>query len=83
MQKLKLTLLILVAWSIFTSLYAYYYVVTILALPEGYDAYARNWRFNCWRFLWIRLPFLVMILTVAIVVVFSLPTKTHDQNHSR
>jgi len=33
-----------------SALYANYYVVTILALPEEYDAYARNWQFQLLMF---------------------------------
>jgi hypothetical protein len=57
------------------SLYAYYYVVTILALPEEYDAYARSWKFQLLMFSLFRLPYLVLILTLAVAVVMALPPR--------
>jgi hypothetical protein len=75
MRRLKLTLLIIVSWLVVTSLYAYYYVVTILALPEEYDAYARNWKFQLLAFSLVRLPYLVLALTIAIGAVCCLPLK--------
>ena len=54
------------AWLIACALYAYYYVVTILALPEAYDAYAMNWQFQLLMFSLVRLPLLVLALLLII-----------------
>ena len=75
MGKLKLTLFIVFGWLAFSALYACYYVVTILALPEQYDAYARNWKFQPFLFSLFRLPYLVLILTLAVAVVMALPPR--------
>jgi hypothetical protein len=53
-------------WLIAGALYAYYYVVTILALPEPYDAYARNWQFQLFAFSIVRLPILILVLALII-----------------
>ena len=75
MKRLKLTILIVVGWIIITSLYAYYYVVSILALPEEYDAYARNWKFQLLMFSLFRLPYMVLLLTILIGVGVVLPPR--------
>ncbi len=80
MRKLKIAFLVFVGWLVVTSLYAYYYVVTILALPEEYDAYARNWKFQLLMFLLFRFPYMVMILLVAIAVVVVLPLRNDNTN---
>jgi len=80
MRRLKLLLLIIVSWLVVTSLYAYYYVVTILALPEEYDAYARNWKFQLLAFSLVRLPYLVLALTIAIGAVCCLPLKNRGSD---
>jgi cell division septal protein FtsQ len=59
-----------------SSLYAYYYVVTILASPEEYDAYARNWRFQLLMFVLFRLPWLVLALVVLVAGIVVLPIQT-------
>jgi len=43
-RKLELILWTILVWLIATCAYAYYYVITILTLPEDYDA-AGSWRF--------------------------------------
>ena len=80
MRKLKLTLMIVVGWLIVTALYAYYYVVSILAHREEYDAYARSWEFQLLMFSLVRLPFLILILTVIIAVVLVLPLKKSSES---
>ena len=75
MRKLKLTLVMFVGWLIISGFYAYYYVVTILNLPEEYDAYARNWTFQLLMFCLFRLPYLVLILAIIIGVVWVLPAR--------
>ena len=55
-------------WIIACALYGYYYVVTTLALPEPYDAYARNWQFQLLMFSIFRIPLLVVALLLVIVV---------------
>ena len=54
------------AWGIACALYGYYYVVSILALPERYDAYARNWKFQLLMFSIFRLPIFVLLLPLII-----------------
>ena len=53
-------------WVIACALYGYYYVVSILALPEPYDAYARNWQFQLLMFSIFRLPMLLLVLPLII-----------------
>ena len=72
MNKLKVILLIVILWLIVSSLYAYYYVVSILALPEEYDAYARNWQFQLLMFAIFRLPLLALALTLLIALAVRL-----------
>jgi hypothetical protein len=80
MRKLKHTLILLAGWLIVSSLYAYYYVVSILALPYEYDAYARNWKFQLLMFSLFRLPFMVLILVVLIGVVVAWPPRAKSPN---
>ena len=68
MRKLKLILLTVLAWLLASSAYAYYYVVSILALPEEYDAYARNLKFQLLMFSLFRLPWLVLALCLLVAV---------------
>jgi hypothetical protein len=75
MQKLKIIFFIVIGWFVVAALYAYYYVVTILALPEDYDAYARNWQFQLLMFCIFRLPYLVLLLTILIGLVITLPRR--------
>lgn len=65
-------------WIVVSSAYACYYVVGILALPEEYDAYARNWKFQLLMFSLFRLPWLVLALCllVAVIVVLPIENKT-------
>ena len=80
MRKLKLILLTVLLWLLAASAYAYYYVVTILALPEDYDAYARNWKFQLLMFSLFRLPWLVLALAVIIGVIIVLPKRKIPRN---
>ena len=75
MRKLELILWTILLWSIASCVYAYYYVVTILALPEDYDAYARNWKFQLLAFSLVRLPWLVLALAVVVGVIIVLPNR--------
>ena len=74
MRKWTLISLSVTGWLLVTICYAYYYIVTILALPEEFDAYARNWRFQLLTFLLFRFPYMVLILMIIIGVVIVLPT---------
>jgi hypothetical protein len=67
-SKKTLILSTVALWTVGCALYGYYYVVTILALPEPYDAYVRNWRFQLFMFAIFRVPFLVVGLLLVIVV---------------
>jgi len=75
MRRVKLISAVVFLWLIFTSFYAYHYVVRILALPEEYDAYARNWQFQLLAFSIVRLPYLLLLLVIAISAVFLLTRK--------
>ena len=75
MSTRKVILAIVVLWLIATCLYAYYYVVTILNLPEPYDAYARNWQFQLLAFAIVRLPFLILALNLLIMVVLAVAKR--------
>ncbi len=74
MRKRKRILLAVLAWLVASSAYAYYYIVSILASPEPYDAYARNWEFQLLMFSLFRLPWLVLALFVLVAVMVVLPT---------
>jgi hypothetical protein len=63
-------------WLIVTGLYAYYYIVSILASREEFDAYARNWQFQLLAFSIVRLPFMVLLLAVLIAIALVSPTRT-------
>ena len=72
-----LTLSIVVVWLFTCPLYGYYYVTSILASPEPYDAYARNWGFQTLMFSLFRLPWLVvalLLLITAELIAFDLFT---------
>jgi hypothetical protein len=81
MRKLKVVLFAVIGWLSISSLYAYYYVVTILASPEQYDAYARNWQFQLLMFSLFRLPWLVLVLAVLVGVIVVLPIQTKAPGH--
>jgi hypothetical protein len=81
MRKLKVVLFAVLGWLIISSLYAYYYVVTILSSPEQYDAYARNWQFQLLMFSLFRLPWLVLVLAVLVGVIVVLPIQTKSPGH--
>ena len=74
MRKLRLISLTILVWLMASSVYAYYYVASILALPEEYDAYARNWKFQLLMFSLFRLPWLVLALCLLIAAMVVLPT---------
>ena len=80
MSAAKVILCTLLLWLIGTSLYAYYYVVTILNSPEPYDAYARNWQFQLFAFSIVRLPFLILGLILLLIVVLSLTEYKKRRN---
>jgi hypothetical protein len=81
MRKLKFILFGVLGWLIISSLYAYYYVVSILASPEKYDAYAMNWRFQLLMFSLFRLPWLLLGLVVLVGVIVVLPKQTKSPVH--
>ena len=72
MTKAKALIFTITVWLIATGLYAYYYVVSILASPEPMDAYARDWAFQLLMFSFFRLPYLLLGMIVAVIVVASL-----------
>lgn len=76
MNKLKRTLILVTVWLIATILSAYYYIVSILARREEFDAYAMNWQFQLLMFSLVRLPFLLLVLAVLIAIVLVLPSRT-------
>jgi hypothetical protein len=69
-------LILVTVWLIATILYAYYYIVSILARREEFDAYAMNWQFQLLMFSLVRLPFLLLVLAVLIAIVLVLPSRT-------
>ena len=75
MRKFELILWAVLLWLLASCAYAYYYVVTILALPEDYDAYARNWKFQLLMFSLFRLPWLVLVLAVLVGFIVVLPVR--------
>ena len=75
LRKLELILWTVLLWLLASSGYAYYYVVTNLGLPEDYDAYARNWKFQLLMFSLFRLPWLVLALAIVVGVIIVLPTR--------
>jgi preprotein translocase subunit SecG len=75
-NKLKRTLILVTVWLIATILSAYYYIVSILARREEFDAYAMNWQFQLLMFSLVRLPFLLLVLAVLIAIVLVLPSRT-------
>jgi preprotein translocase subunit SecG len=75
-NKLKRTLILVTVWLIATILYAYYYIVSILARREEFDPYAMNWQFQLLMFSLVRLPFLLLVLAVLIAIVLVLPSRT-------
>ena len=77
MGKFRLILLTVLVWLLASSDYAYYYVVSNLALPEEYDAYARNWKFQLLMFSLFRFPWLVLALCwlVAVMIVSPIGNK--------
>ena len=72
MTKTKVVFLAVLLWALGCVVYAYYYITTILALPEPYDAYARNWQFQLMAFCIVRLPFLIAVLPLWIVLTLFL-----------
>jgi len=81
MGKLKFILFAVLGWLVISSLYAYYYVASILASPEQYDAYAMNWQFQLLMFSLFRLPWLVLILAVLVGVIIVLPVQAKSPVH--
>ena len=75
MNKLKRILILVAVWLIVTILYAYYYIVSILALREQFDAYAMNWQFQLLMFSLVRLPFMMLVLAVLIAIVWVSPSR--------
>ncbi|HEV8168901.1 MAG TPA: hypothetical protein VGP59_06120 [Pyrinomonadaceae bacterium] len=80
MNKLKRILILVGVWLVATSLYAYYYVTSILALPDEFDAYAMNWQFQLLMFSLVRLPFMLLVLAVLIKIVLVLPSRTKSSS---
>ena len=78
----KVILSTVLLWLFATGLYAYYYVVTILNLPEPYDAYARNWQFQLLMFSIFRLPFLLMALVLLLIAGLEV-TKYNKRRNAR
>jgi hypothetical protein len=50
------------AWLVAATFIGYWSISSILASPEPYDAYARDWGFQLLMFAIFRLPFLVLAL---------------------
>ena len=83
LTRTKIVFLSVTLWAMGCVVYAYYYITTILALPEPYDAYARNWQFQLMAFCLVRLPFLIAVLPLWIIMALFLLgrwTKTMPQS---
>jgi hypothetical protein len=76
----KVILSTVLLWLLATGLYAYYYIVTILNLPEPYDAYARNWQFQLLMFSIFRLPFLVLALPLLVIAALVITEYNKRRN---
>ena len=73
LTKTKVVVLMVSMWAIACVAYAYYYIATMLALPEWpYDTYARNWQFQLMAFCIVRLPFLLAVLLLLILIALVL-----------
>ena len=72
MSTTKVIFLTVLLWLLGSSLYAFYYIVSILNSPEPYDAYAMNWQFQLLMFSIFRLPFLVIALPLLIIGALTL-----------
>jgi len=72
-QKLTHVSLVTLGWIILSSLYAFYYVKSNLAVPS--DAYAMTWGFQLLMFIIFRVPYLLMILLVLLAVVLVRPAR--------
>jgi hypothetical protein len=72
LTETKVIFLSVSLWAVGCVVYAYYYITTMLALPEPYDAYARNWQFQLMAFCIVRLPFLIALLPLLIIVALVL-----------
>ena len=82
MNKFKRILIVVAVWLIVTSLYAYYYIVSILASREEFDAYARNWQFQLLMFSLVRLPYMLMLLAILIGIVWVSAPQTKSPRRS-
>ena len=86
-SKRMLTLAIVAGWLIICPSYGYYYVTSMLASPEPYDEYARNWGFQTLMFSLFRLPWFVVALLLLIaleLIAFDLfidRRASHVQRH--
>jgi len=80
MRKLMLVSLVVLGWLVVTSLYASYYIISILSDTQaGYDAYAMNWQFQLLMFTIFRLPYLLLALVVLIGVALVLPNQNNNE----
>jgi hypothetical protein len=79
MTRAKIVILVALIWLVATTLYAYYYVVSILSSTEPYDAYAMNWQFQLLMFSIVRLPFLVIVLVLTIITALGLFELKHPR----
>ena len=81
MRKLMLVSVVVLGWLVVTSLYASYYIISILSDTQaGYDAYAMNWQFQLLMFTIFRLPYLLLALVVLIGVAWVLPNRSNNES---
>ena len=81
MRKLMLVSLVVLGWLVVTSVYASYYIISILSDTQaGYDAYAMNWQFQLLMFTIFRLPYLLLALVVLIGVALVLPNQNNNES---
>jgi H+/Cl- antiporter ClcA len=67
-----------IAWVIGCGFYAYYYVSSILSLPDLSQGYEQDWSFQLLMFFIFRFPLLliVLIMITVVEVVATKNTKT-------
>ncbi len=58
----------MIAWVIGCGFYAYYYVSSILSLPDLGQGYVQDWSFQLLMFFIFRFPLLLIVLIVIMVV---------------
>ena len=69
---------IVVAFAIGVACHAWFYVTTILALPDISDEYARAWQFQLTMFAIFRLP--IWVIAFLLVLLFRLRSLSGSES---